>query len=174
MTTEPYAPIVRLVRGDGQVYHKRASETTSEERAWYVKTSAAASQVAADAQRDKAKTEAILNGDDYYMDGSARVSLQARDKAEWVDAITREIRDSKGMVANAVMRGKVISGQLVARVLSNVPNGLAWDSAKGDVEKMVREEMTGLGKYRDLIAMAIAGAIIIGALALATQIFLHG
>lgn len=163
-----------LVDDKGARYQKKAKDLAPQEKEWYINTSRGAEQVARDAENAKDKTEAILNGQDFYMDGPTRVDLEDRDKAEWVDEITKEIRDAKGDVGNALLRGKVISGQFVARVLSNTPNGLAWDKGKAKIAEMVKEELTGLQKFAYLVPMAIAGAIIIGALAFGYQIIAHG
>lgn len=159
----PGTDIINLVTADGTLITKQAIEVNKDPdaKAWYLQKSEWAEQLLKNAAEQEAKTQAILNGDDFYlMPNGQKVMLPPRKKSEWVRLITEEIANLKGEVGRAVLGGTAVGVQYVANVLSNVPDGIYFDSAKAEVEEKVRKEMKK--KADDIIKTAIAAVIVLG------------
>lgn len=168
----PGTEIVTLLTHDGetfdpsgtQLFQKAAIDCNATERAWYLKTSDKAQGFLRDAMDAQAKTQAMLNGEDFYMAGNVKVMLPARKKTEWVEKITEELANAGGDIGNALIGGAQVTVQYVASVLSNVPNGVYFDSAKGAIEEKVRKELKK--DAGDLMKMAIVALLVIGGIAI--------
>jgi len=161
----PGTETVTLLAEDNiTLYHKEAIKCTDEEKSWYIKTSAQAATFLKDTEEQQAKTLAILNGEDFYVQSGQKIPLPPRKKTEWVEKITAELANLKGEVGRAVLGGSLVSTQFVASVLSNTPNGVYFDSARAEIEEKIRKELKKKGD--EVIKAAIAAVIVMGGIAI--------
>ena len=136
----PGTQMVRLEKKDGDIYEKQAKDCTPDEKFWYVQTSSAAQEFLKDAPSQKAKTLAMLNGEKFYMYQGAKVPLHPRDKTEWVKTITEELASLRGDIGNALLGGMAVGTQYVANVLSNIADGIYFDSAYAEMRAKWEKE----------------------------------
>ena len=164
----PGTETVTLLTHDGHTFdasgtelmQKQAKDCSVSERVWYLKTSDRAEAFLKDAMEAQAKTRAILAGEDFYAYGGKTIELPARKKTEWVSKITEELAHAGGDIGNAILGGVQVTGQYVASVLSNVPDGIYFDSAQAKIEEKVRKEMKK--DAGDLMKMAIVALVLMG------------
>lgn len=151
-----------IVKADNSEETKKAKDATADERQWYENVSKRSFAIAQDAEMDRRKIVAALNGEKEYLgaDGKTMVQFFSRDLTEFVSKITHELAKAQGNIANAVIGGKVITTQYVASVLDNYPDGIAFDSERASIEKKVADEMRK--RKDDLLKNVIIALIAIG------------
>lgn len=164
---------IMLVKKDGTVENKTAAQVNedADAKAWYIQKSEWAGQVLADGKEALAKTNAILNGEGFYVYNGVKVNLPPRKKTEWVETITEEIANLKGEVGRALLGGSVVGIQYVANVLSNIPDGIYFDAAKAEVEEKVRKEMKN--ETAKLMEYAIVALLLLGGIGFLFYVFAH-
>lgn len=139
-----------------------------EAKDWYETTCMQAELATKPLEELKSKIEAALKKEKKWFHGKDEQPLPARDRIELVKAITMDLANAKGQMADTIFGGKVITTQYVANVLSHMPDGVYFDAARADIEDKVRKEMKRHAD--DIIKLAIAAAIVLGAIALAAVI----
>lgn len=150
-----------IVGADGKETVKKAGAATPAEKEWYAGVSARALAIAQDAEMERRKIVAALNGEKEYLDlENQKVLFFGRDVAEFVKKVTHELARAPGNFGSAIIGGRVITTQYVASVLDNFPDGMSFDSERASIEKKVRDELAR--KKEDLLKQVIIALVAIG------------